>query len=185
MPATVRCVLCSTPTPFTTACLSSSLFLFLSLSVLSSLSRHLHCFFLTLTTLCASSFDVSIFPCRSGPLACMCRAYFTCCHVYCRPVHCPRRCRAKMWFVEVPSHLKVCPCRLLVCSAVGDQFEADLLEAGRNGRSAEDLAAQVRDSIVDTESDEMDSDEEEERRQATAAERANGEWHVSCFSSDL
>ena len=62
-----------------------------------------------------------------------------------RPTPCPRNCGSSLWHQDLPEHLLICPRRLLVCSRVTDSFEQDVLYAGRNGRSANDLAAMIRD----------------------------------------
>jgi hypothetical protein len=84
---------------------------------------------------------------------------------YLRPTPCPRKCGASLWFQDVNEHLLICPRRLLVCSVVTNTFEKDILDAGRNGRSASELAAMVQDECGDCSSsssscDETDSEHE-------------------------
>ena len=66
---------------------------------------------------------------------------------------CLRGCGAQMWYQDLRAHLLSCPCRLLVCGSVSDEFEADVIMAGQNGRSADDLRELVMDYGTDSDDD--------------------------------
>jgi hypothetical protein len=63
-----------------------------------------------------------------------------------------------MWQQDLRAHLSSCPARLLVCGAVSDQFEADVVLAGQNGRSADELRALVVDFGDDSDDSLSDDD---------------------------
>jgi hypothetical protein len=93
---------------------------------------------------------------------------------------CLRGCGAQMWYQDLRAHLLSCPCRLLVCGGVSDEFENDVVDAGKNGRSAEDL----QELILDFGSDSDNSLTPDEDEGAVKGGATGGTGHDSDSDSD-